>query len=95
MASHPHTESCKDVFALLSDYLNLELPPEACRDVESHLAGCAPCVEFAESLRRTVELCRRYQPSGLPEPMGKQAREQLLDAYQKMLAARVKSSASE
>jgi anti-sigma factor RsiW len=85
-----HTERCKDVFALLSDYLNLELPPDACQEVEAHLAGCPLCVEFAESLRRTVEMCRRYQPSELPEPMGTWAREQLLAAYRKMLAARGK-----
>jgi RNA polymerase sigma-70 factor, ECF subfamily len=88
MASHVHTEKCKEVFALLSDYLNLELPPDACAEIETHLAGCAPCVEFAESLRKTVEMCRQYHSRELPEPMSRQAREQLLAAYKKMLAAR-------
>ncbi|MGA3018516.1 MAG: zf-HC2 domain-containing protein [Bryobacteraceae bacterium] len=87
------TEKCKEIFSLLSDYLDLELPPDACQEIETHLAGCPPCIEFAESLRRTVELCRNYRPTELPEPIGKQAREQLLDAYQKMLRAR-KSPAS-
>lgn len=88
MPEHKHTENCKEVFALLSDYLNLELPPDACKEIESHLAGCPPCIEFAESLRKTVDLCRRYRPTELPEPMGQQARVQLLAAYQKMLAAK-------
>lgn len=88
MATHVHTDKCKEVFALLSDYLNLELPPDACTEIESHLAGCPPCIEFAESLRKTVELCSHYRPSELPEPIGAQAREQLIDAYQKMLASR-------
>jgi hypothetical protein len=52
---------------------------------EAHLAGCPPCIEFAESLRKTVELCRHYQPRELPEPLEKNARQQLLDAYQSML----------
>lgn len=82
------SEKCKEVFSLLSEYLNLELPPDACREIETHLAGCPPCIEFAESLRKTVELCRQYQPAELPEPIGKDAREQLLAAYQKMLAGR-------
>ena len=85
---HEHSEKCKEIFALLSDYLNLELPPEACREIETHLAGCSPCVEFTESLRKTVELCKRYQPSALPSPLGQRAREELLAAYEKMLAAR-------
>jgi hypothetical protein len=35
-----------------------------------------------------VELCRRYQPTELPEPLGENAREELLEAYQKMLGGR-------
>ena len=88
MEPHEHSEKCKEIFTLLSDYLNLELPPEACGEIETHLAGCLPCIEFTESLRKTVELCRRYQPSELPSPLGRQAREELLAAYEKMLAAR-------
>ena len=32
--------------------------------------GFPPCIEFADSLRKTVELCRLDQPSELPEPLG-------------------------
>jgi len=82
------SQKCREVFSLLSEYLNLELPADACQEIETHLAGCPPCIEFAESLRKTVELCRQYQPAELPEPIGKDAREQLLAAYQKVLAGR-------
>ncbi|MGD1069284.1 MAG: zf-HC2 domain-containing protein [Bryobacteraceae bacterium] len=88
MEPDERTEKCREIFSLLSEYLNLELPPGACEEIETHLAGCPPCIEFAESLRKTVELCRRYQPSELPEPMGTGARARLLDAYQRMLDAR-------
>ena len=56
MELHERTEKCKEVFSLLSEYLNLELPPDACQEIEAHLAGCPPCIEFAESLRKTVDL---------------------------------------
>jgi len=79
---------CKEIFAMLSDYLNLELPPDACKDVENHLAGCAPCVEFVESLRKTIELCRRYEPAEIPAPLASTARSELHTAYQRMLTAR-------
>ncbi|HYL37745.1 MAG TPA: zf-HC2 domain-containing protein [Bryobacteraceae bacterium] len=88
MEPHEHSEKCKEIFAQLSDYLNLELAPGACEEIEAHLAGCPPCVEFAESLRRAVELCRQYQPDEPPPLLSQQAREELLEAYQKMLAAR-------
>jgi RNA polymerase sigma-70 factor (ECF subfamily) len=92
MELYERTEKCKEVFSLLSEYLNLELPPDACQEIETHLAGCPPCIEFAESLRKTVELCRSYRPAELPEPIEKKAREQLLDAYKKMINARKSSS---
>ena len=88
MEPHQHNEKCKEVFALLPDYLDLDLPPEACQEIEAHIAGCAPCIEFAESLRKTVGLCRQYQPTELPAPLGQEAKAQLLEAYGKMLAAR-------
>lgn len=86
-----HNEKCKEVFALLSDYLNLELPLETCQAIEAHIAGCPPCIDFAESLRRTVNLCRQYRPTELPGPMGQEVKAQLLEAYGRMLAARASS----
>ena len=88
MHLHEHNEKCKEIFSLLSEYLNLELPPDACQEIEAHLAGCSPCIDFAESLRQTVELCRRYRPTELPEPLASKARDQLLEAYQKLLRPR-------
>lgn len=88
MDAHRPTEKCREVFALLSDYLDLELPPDACKAVEDHLSGCAPCIEFTESLRKTADLCREYEPAELPSALGEKARSELLEAYRKMLAAR-------
>lgn len=88
MEPHEHTEKCKELFALLSDYLNLELPPEACGEIEAHLAGCPPCIEFAESLRKTVELCRGYRPAEMPKPISEKARAQLLETWRKAVDAR-------
>ena len=83
-----NSESCQEVLALLSDYLDFELPPDACEQIENHLAGCSPCVEFAASLRKTVELCREFQPSDMPKPLSEQARAELEKAWKKMLAER-------
>ena len=88
MEPHVHTKKCQEVLSLLSDYLNVDLPPDACAEIDAHLAGCPPCVEFAESLQKTVEICRRYRPAELPAPIGQQAREQLLEAYRRMLDSR-------
>lgn len=82
------SDKCGEIFSLLSDYLNLELPPEVCQEMEAHIAGCEPCVEFTDSLRKTVELCRQYKADELPVTLGQNAREQLLNAYRKVMAAR-------
>ena len=88
MSSHTHSGDCQSIFALLSEYLDLELPPDACAAIQAHLSGCPPCIEFAESLRKTVELCRQYQIAGMPSAISHPAREQLLAAYRKATAAK-------
>jgi len=88
MASHQHDENCKKMFALLSEYLDLELPAGTCKEMETHIAGCGPCAAFTESLRKTIELCRSYRPQELPDPIARDARQKLLEAYQKVLAGR-------
>ncbi len=88
MEPHQHDEKCEKVFALLSEYLDLELPPETCEQIKEHIAGCSPCIEFTESLRKTVDLCRQYKPAELPAPLGHEVRERLLEAWRRMLADR-------
>lgn len=88
MAPHQHDENCKRMFALLSEYLDMELPADACNEMKAHIAGCGPCAAFTESLRKTIELCRAYQPKELPGPIARDARQKLFEAYQKMLAGR-------
>lgn len=79
---------CKDIFALLSQYLDRELPDEVCSQIDSHIAGCAPCIQFMESLKKTVELCRAFRPGEAPSALPDAAREELLERYRRMLAAR-------
>ncbi len=85
-----HAENCKEIFAMLSEYLDLELPPDACQEIEKHLAGCPPCIEFANSLRKTVEICHEYRAGEEPSPIKESAKQELMAAYRKMLAARGK-----
>jgi hypothetical protein len=62
---------------MLSDYLNAELRVKSCRDLERHLKGCEPCIAYLESLKNTIEACRRYQVHKIPAP-SKKVREALL-----------------
>jgi anti-sigma factor RsiW len=71
------------MFAQLSEYLDSELTPEMCDEFESHLTGCAPCIEFIDTLKRTIELCRHYRPTELPSPIAEAARQQLREAWRR------------
>jgi RNA polymerase sigma-70 factor (ECF subfamily) len=88
MGHAPRPERCKEIFEMLSQYLDLELPPEACREIEGHLAGCPPCIEFKESLRKTIALCREYESVEMPGPISETARQRLLEAWQRAVVTR-------
>lgn len=82
------TGDCKELFARLSAYLDGELSPEEHRGMEQHICGCPPCVEFLESVRRTVDLCHGFESAESPGPISAQLRERLLAVCRKALAAR-------
>jgi hypothetical protein len=88
MPSPKRDDKCREVFAMLSDYLNMELPPETCRELEAHLDSCELCQELTASFRGTMELCRGYRPSELSESLARDVREQILNSYLKVLEAR-------
>jgi len=79
---------CSRIFALLSEYLDRELPPASCGDLEEHLRDCPECIQFVDSLKRSVELCRRYGASRSPEPVPPEKLAELRAAYDRMLARR-------
>jgi RNA polymerase sigma-70 factor (ECF subfamily) len=73
--------NCKDLFAALSSYLDAELPPGDCAEIEAHIADCPPCIEFVNSLKKTVKLCKDCSPSTELPPLPDEVRTRLLDAY--------------
>lgn len=82
------TAECRELFARLSAYLDGELSAEERRRIEEHLCDCPPCVEFIASLRRTVDLCRGFDPGAAPPALAPELKQQLLAAYQKACESR-------
>jgi anti-sigma factor RsiW len=79
---------CRDVFEMLSEYIDGDLPTDTCEEIEKHIADCAPCVQFVESLRKSVSVYRDYRPAENPLPLSSDARERLAQAYRDMVARR-------
>jgi anti-sigma factor RsiW len=81
---------CESIFAALSAYLDGELPAADCEQLERHVQDCAPCVEFMNSLRKSVRLGKQYRPEEPAPTIPADVRRGLEAAYQRMLARRQK-----
>lgn len=84
----PEKLDCQTIFALLSEYLDAELPAATCEEISRHIAGCAPCVEFVESLKKSIALCRETSFRERPAPLPEEARAHLREAWGRLIAAR-------
>ena len=70
-AVHQHSHdgmsmTCRELFERLSEYVDGELSQELCEEIRKHMAGCDPCVNFAQTLKTTTELCRRLPSQPIP-----------------------------
>ena len=79
---------CGRVFALLSQYLDQELAPATCEELEEHLRGCPQCIQFVQSLKRSVQLCHHYGDGRTAPPVDPEVMAGFRRAYQKMLGKR-------
>jgi RNA polymerase sigma-70 factor (ECF subfamily) len=82
------SQECREVFARLSEYLDGELPADLCEQIERHIGGCAPCVEFVESLKKSIELTKGVRWSDEPAPLPAATRTRVREAYQAWLRSR-------
>ncbi len=69
---HPHQhheDDCSRVLTHLNDYIDHQLSPELCEELEAHLAQCDNCRVVFDTLNKTLYLVHqlRETPSELPE----------------------------
>jgi anti-sigma factor (TIGR02949 family) len=76
-------ENCKQVFSLLSDFIDGELPAELHREIEGHIAACDPCIEYLDSLKKTASMVRRFETEEKPSKLPAEVQALLLDAYRR------------
>lgn len=73
MTDHYH-ENCQALLGSLSDYIDGELPPNLCAEIEKHLEGCDNCRVVLNTTKRTIDLVR-VEP--VQEPIPDDVRERL------------------
>ena len=71
---------CKRLFSRLSDYLDQELDPSLCQNMEGHLGDCSPCQAYLASLEETVRRCKRHCTEEVKAKVRAQVRELLQTA---------------
>jgi len=62
-------EHCSDYINNLNDYLDGEISPELCKELETHIGHCNNCRIMVDSLKQTVSLCREGKEESLPKTL--------------------------
>ncbi|HEV8335365.1 MAG TPA: zf-HC2 domain-containing protein [Candidatus Polarisedimenticolia bacterium] len=65
----PAGPGCREVFGLLSDYVDGELSPETRGALEEHLGACPPCERFLKTFQKTRALCRENLLEEMPDEL--------------------------
>lgn len=82
MTDHLHS-NCQRLLGSLSEYIDGELAPELCQELEQHLASCENCRVVFNTTRRTIDLVRApAEKPDLPEDVRERLFKRLnLDDY--------------
>ncbi len=69
---------CGGMAKFLSDYLDHELDPKFCRDIDRHQKTCQPCRRFILSLKTTIQTLHREPKARLTNKVRANLRKKLL-----------------
>ncbi|HNB41360.1 MAG TPA: anti-sigma factor [Anaerolineales bacterium] len=83
MTNHTH-QNCQALLGSLSEYIDGELPPDLCKEIEKHLEGCDNCRIVLNTTRRTIDLVQIPVEENVPDDVRERLFKRLnLDDYLK------------
>ena len=71
--------TCKKGFEKISEYLDGELDDNLCREIEEHLRHCPVCRECVDSMRKTIQLCKKAATEEIPVDARERLKSKLLE----------------
>ena len=73
---------CDELLAILNEYVDGEVDPAICRELEGHLADCDPCRVVVDNMRQTIRLYKNEQEIELPAAFRQRLHQALRDKWQ-------------
>ena len=80
-AAKEQPQSCREMFAALSDYLDEWLDDSLCGELEKHMSGCGPCQAFVQDLKQTVREIKTYKAESIDPVAAAAIRRIVLQKY--------------
>ena len=62
-------KKCEEYIGGLADYIDGDVDPSLCEEIERHIGQCKNCRIMVDTMRQTVQLCREGKPEPLPEAL--------------------------
>ena len=75
---------CKELLALLNDYVDGDLAQELNEAFREHLCGCSSCEVVLDNIQHTITVYKAGQPVELPDAIQKQLRGILRERWDTM-----------
>jgi anti-sigma factor RsiW len=66
--------TCREVLALLTEYMDGGLTPQIAAGLTRHLEGCAACARFLDSLKTTRTAVNRLRCGQVPDEVHERLR---------------------
>ena len=58
---------CREILERLSEYVEGELDPQLCLELEEHMKDCHPCLLFVNSFKKTITLYKYACDDPMPK----------------------------
>jgi len=74
---------CEDLLKAINEYVDGDIDPGICKDLEQHLAGCNPCKVVVDNVRKTITLYKAGKPYALPTALRQRLHKALAERWRK------------
>ena len=74
---------CQEFLKALNEYVDGDIDPAICQELEKHLAGCNPCKVVIDNIRKTISLYKNDQVYELPADFRERLHKALADKWKK------------